>query len=186
MTIISAHGQQQESPPTTPAQLMQTLEELDIDFRLYHHKPVFTVAESSTLDRALPGLACRNLFLRDKKEAMFLLTVSNDTGIDLKKLPALLHCDRLSFGSPERLWRTLGVRPGSVCPFAIINDKEKAVRIVLDRAMMQADMVTVHPLQNDMSVALPPSGLLKFIRWTGHEPLVLDLSPAAPDVKQGE
>jgi Ala-tRNA(Pro) deacylase len=87
----------------------------------------------------------------------------------------------LSFGSAERLWRHLGVRPGSVCPFAAINDKELAVRVVLDKTMMDADMINVHPLENTRSVAVSPAGLLKFLRETGHEPLVLDLSPAAPD-----
>jgi Ala-tRNA(Pro) deacylase len=168
--------------PTSAGQLLQQLDSLDIKYKAYEHEAVFTVAESAHLKTAMAGLPCRNLFLRDKKEVMFLITAANDTKIDLKKLPALLACDRLSFGSPERLWRHLGVRPGSVCPFAIINDKNNDVEIILDAGMMQADLVNVHPLENTMSVAIAPAGLLKFLRETGHEPLVLDLSPAAPDL----
>jgi Ala-tRNA(Pro) deacylase len=179
--IETQAAQTAERLPTSPVQLMERLDSLGISYQLFHHRAVFTVAESADLKQTIPGTACRNLFIRDKKERMFLVTAANETTIDLKKLPALLGCDRLSFGSPERLWKHLGVRPGSVCPFAAINDKENAVRLVLDAAMMQSDLVNVHPLENTMSVALAPSGLTTFLRAVGHEPWVLDLSPAAPD-----
>ncbi len=169
--------------PTSAQDLMQALDDIGISYQLYEHAPVFTVAESSKLEIEIPGVDCRNLFLRDKKQAMFLVVAANTTRIDLKKLPAVLGSDRLSFGSPDRLWQYLGVRPGSVCPFAAINDKDKAVTVVLDAAMMGAEMVNYHPLENHMSLALAPADLIRFLEWTGHQPRIVDLGPAAPDDK---
>lgn len=170
-----------EPLPTPPQALFRVLEGLGISYRLYHHQPVFTVAESLDIERDMPGAHCRNLFVRDKKETMFLVVARNETLIDLKKLSGLLDCGRLSFGSSDRLWRHLGVRPGSVCPFSIINDKDSAVTIVLDKTMLDYDIVNYHPMENHMTIGLSPDDLVKFIKNTGHEPLILDLSPAAPD-----
>jgi len=171
-----------DQPLPIPADaLFVILEGLGISYRLYHHQPVFTVAESLDIERGMPGAHCRNLFVRDKKGTMFLVVAQNETMIDLKKLSELLGCGRLSFGSSERLWQYLGVRPGSVCPFSIINDKDSAVTIVLDKAMMGHDIVNYHPMENHMTIGLAPDDLVKFIKNTGHEPLILDLAPAAPD-----
>ena len=167
--------------PTSPAQLYARLEGLGIAFTRHDHAPTFSVAESEYLKTHIPGLHCRNLFVRDKKEDMFLVVAGNDTPVDMKKLAVLLGCGRLSFGSAERLWRHLGVRPGSVCPFAIINDKEGLVEIVLDKSMMDADVVNYHPLENDKTIGLAPAGLLKFIESCGHVPRIADLALAAPD-----
>ncbi len=166
--------------PTSPEELLECLDSLGISYQTHRHRAVFTVAESTALVETIPGAHCRNLFLRDKKEAMFLVVAANETPVDLRGLQDLLGCGRLSFGSADRLWRTLGVRPGSVCPFAVINDKDKAVRVVLDRSMMQAETVVYHPLVNTMSVGLAPAALELFLRRTGHEPLILDLSQCAP------
>ena len=160
---------------------MKCLDRLGISYELVNHEPVFTVAESSKLDRDLPGAPCRNLFLRDKKKHNFLLTLQNTTEVDIKKLPDLIGSARLSFGSAERLWEYLGVRPGSVCPFAIINDKDKNVQICLDKSMMEEERVCYHPLQNDMTLCLAPDDLLKFIAHTSHTAHIIDLSPAKPD-----
>jgi len=175
-----------EELPTTADALFGILEGLDVPTRLYHHQPVFTVGESLEIERDMPGAHCRNLFVRDKKGTMFLVVAQNETLIDLKKLSDLLGCGRLSFGSPERLWTYLGVRPGSVCPFAIINDKDNAVTIVLDQLMMGADIVNYHPMENHMTIGLKPEDLIKFIRYADHEPLILDLTPAKPDAKLDE
>ena len=101
--------------PTTPEDLMESLEALGIGYRLYNHQAVFTVEESEALDQEIPGTHCRNLFLRDKKKNNFLLVLQNATYIDFKNLPKILGSERLSFGSPDRLWQFLGVQPGSVC-----------------------------------------------------------------------
>ncbi len=162
--------------PTSPEDLLKLLDSIIISYDVYHHKPVFTVAESTALLHTIPGTHCRNLFVRDKKEAMFLVVAANETPVDLKMLQDKLSCGRLSFGSPERLWRHLGVRPGSVCPFAVINDKDKSVQIVLDAHMMRSERVVYHPLVNDMSVGLSPEGLLRFLSETGHGPRIVDLN----------
>lgn len=172
-----------EALPTPATTLFEILAGQGIAYRLYHHQPVFTVSESLDIERDMPGAHCRNLFVRDKKDVMFLVVARNETLLDLKKLSDLLGCGRLSFGSPERLWTYLGVRPGSVCPFAIINDKDKAVTIVLDKAMMANDIVNYHPMENHMTIGLKPDDLVKFIQSTGHEPVILDLTPAKPDEK---
>ena len=100
---------------------------------------------------------------------------------EVKKLQNLLDCGRLSFGSPDRLWKYLGIRPGSVCPFCIMNDKDKKVRIMLDKSMMEAPRVNYHPMDNAMTIGLTPVDLIRFIEWTGHTPEIMDLSPAAPE-----
>lgn len=167
--------------PTSPEELFGLLDRLDIAYTLHHHAPVFTVEESAHLDREIPGTHCRNLFLRDKKGAMFLVVAANSTQIDLKKLQRILGCGRLSFGSPERLWSYLGIRPGSVCPFTVLNDKDRAVTVILDAAMMASALVNYHPLDNAMTIGLAPEGLLKFLAHADHEPQIVDLTPAAPD-----
>lgn len=189
MSVSPSRTGEAENLPPLPvpaAALLATLADLGVAYNLYHHKPVFTVAESLDIERDIPGAHCRNLFVRDKKETMFLVVARNETMIDLKKLSTLLGCGRLSFGSAERLWQYLGVRPGSVCPFSIINDKDKAVTIVLDKTMMQNDIVNYHPMENHMTVGLSPDDLVKFIKQAGHEPVILDLAPAAPDKEESE
>lgn len=170
-----------DSMPTSPEALMAKLEELGIAYTLHHHQAVFTVAESDKVDAQIDGTHCRNLFLRDKKKKNFLLVLQNATDVDIKKLPAIIKSYRLSFGSSERLWEYLGVRPGSVCPFAIMNDTNHQVKILLDKSMMETNIVNYHPLLNTMTIGLKPTDLLKFIETTGHEAHIVDLSDAKPD-----
>ncbi|MEM6780481.1 MAG: prolyl-tRNA synthetase associated domain-containing protein [Pseudomonadota bacterium] len=171
---------EEEPLPTSPESLMTKLDDLDINYTRYDHEAVFTVAESEKLDAEIPGVHCRNLFVRDKKKNMFLVVLPNEVEVDMKKLAPVIDAGRLSFGSADRLWENLGVRPGSVCPFAIINDIDKNVKIVLDKGMMEADIVNYHPLINTMTLGLSPSDLLKFVQDNGHEPLITDLSQASP------
>lgn len=167
--------------PTSPEGLMEYLKAMGIEFALHHHKAVFTVAESDEVDSKIPGTHCRNLFLRDNKKKNFLVVLQNSTEVDIKKLPSVIGSDRLSFGSADRLWEYLGVRPGSVCPYSIINDKDRNVKICLDKSMMETDIVNYHPLLNTMTVSVKPADLIRFIESTGHEAHIIDLSPAAPD-----
>ena len=167
--------------PTSPAALMDRLRALGIAFSYHEHQAVFTVAESEAVDAQIPGTHCRNLFLRDNKKQNFLVVLQNATQVDIKKLPDIIGSQRLSFGSAARLWQYLGVRPGSVCPFSIINDTGKDVKICLDRSMMDAALVNYHPMENTMTVGLKPADLIRFIESTGHIPHIVDLSPAAPD-----
>lgn len=163
---------------------MQRLSELGVEYKLYHHEAVFTVAEGEKLDAGIPGTPCRNLFLRDKKKNNFLLVLQHATEVEIKKLPDIIGSDRLSFGSAERLWEYLGVRPGSVCPYSIINDTGNNVKICLDKSMMETDLVNYHPLVNTMTVGTTPQGLMRFIESCGHVPHIVDLSAAAPDKEE--
>ena len=175
------HLQHHADLPTKPDALFKRLDDLDILYTTWHHPAFFTVEEGLEFEKDIPGLHCRNLFVRDKRETMFLVSAANETKIDLKKLSALLACGRLSFGSPERLWANLGVRPGSVCPYAIINDTAGAVTMVLDDTIMHATTVNFHPMVNTMTIGVAPQDLVRFIESTGHTPLILDLGPCAPE-----
>jgi len=168
-----------DSNPATPDALFARLAALGIAFTTHHHAAVFTVEEARALRGALPGAHCKSLFLRDKKGAQFLVVCLEDRRIDMKALAGLIGSGRLSFGSPERLRTALGVEPGSVTPFAAINDPgAQAVAIVLDAAMMRAPLVNYHPLINTMTTALAPGDLLRFLADTGHAPRIVDLDPA--------
>jgi len=175
--MSTAHETSVESPlPTTPEALFEILERLDISYELHHHAPIFTVEEGEHLKADIPGTHCRNLFLRDKKKRMFLVVLANETDVDLKALPDLLDCGRLSFGSAERLFEYLGIRPGSVCPFCAVNDTDHNVQVVLDAGMMGREIVNYHPLDNAMTISLRPADLLKFFDHTGHVPLIIDIN----------
>lgn len=167
--------------PINTSFLISILDNLEINYQIFDHEPIFTVAEGEHLKANIPGTHCRNLFVRDKKGRMFLVVVANETAVDLKKLSGLLDCGRLSFGSPERLWQHLGIYPGAVCPFTVINDKDHQVDVILDRFMMDQEIVNYHPLDNAKTISVRPADLLKFLDSTGHKPRILDLSAAAPD-----
>lgn len=161
------------SLPTSPEDLFKVLDSLNIPYDLYRHDPIFTVEEGLHLKAEIPGTHCRNLFLKDKKGKMFLITAANETKIDLKALPQMLGCGRLSFGSKNRLMEYLGIYPGAVTPFTAINDKTNNVSIVLDKTMMEAEAMCVHPLDNAMTIGFKPDDLLRFLEHTGHTPQIL-------------
>ncbi len=161
--------------PTSPAQLFAHLEGLGIRTRTVQHPPVFTVEEAKALRGDLPGAHIKNLFLRNKKGEMWLVVAEESRPIDLKALGERLGAGRLSFGSAERLMSHLGVVPGAVTPFALINDREGRVRVAIDKAVLERDPVNCHPLANDMTTAIAPPDLLAFIESSGHKPMILDL-----------
>jgi Ala-tRNA(Pro) deacylase len=152
------------------------LSELGIATRTVEHAPVFTVAESEKLERNLPGGHTKNLFLKDAKDRLFLVTAESHNRIDLKSLHKVLGCARLSFGKPELLQEVLGVPPGSVTAFALINDRARRVSFVLDVRLTQYDCINCHPLENTATTNIALDDLLRFIRSCGHEPRILDLS----------
>jgi len=158
----------------SPQQLFARLEQLGIAERTVEHPPVFTVEEAKVLRGDLPGHHIKNLFLRNKKEEMWLVVTLEDRAIDLKRLGAALGAGRLSFGSAERLRRHLGVEPGSVTPLALINDPARAVRLALDRGLSDGGPVNLHPLVNTMTTAMAAPDLLCFFAATGHVPCWLD------------
>ena len=163
------------SPPATPDDLFARLAALGIEVRTVAHPPVFTVEEAKALRGELPGAHIKNLFLRNKKGAMWLVTCLEDRQIDLKKLAGALGAGRFSFGSAERLMTHLGILPGAVTPFAAINDKTGAVQVVLDKAMLERNPVNCHPLVNDMTTALAADDLVCFLEAVDHAPGILDL-----------
>lgn len=167
--------------PTSPEALLKHINSLDIDYDLYHHEAVFTVAEADKVDAEIPAHHTRNMFLRTKKKQNYLVTLSHDTPVDLKKLENLIEAKRFSFGSPDRLMEILGVYPGSVTPLSVINAPVNDITIILEDKMMKANKIAVHPLINTMTVTLSPSDLLKFMDDLGHKPQIFDLSNIAPD-----
>jgi len=185
MTMVApattdASGEQPAEVPLSPAQLLELLDEKKCAYTLHHHVAVFTVNEAQQVEAAIPGAHCRNLFLRDHKGRMALLCLRNETRVDLKRLSLLLNMGRLSFGSPDRLWQHLGVRPGSVCPYAILNDRDEMVEIYLDASLFEADTVNFHPLENTMTLNTRPHDLKQFLEQTGRMTHILDFTPAAP------
>jgi Ala-tRNA(Pro) deacylase len=162
--------------PLTPEELFARLDALGIAHRTYSHPPVFTVAEATMLRGSLSGGHCKSLFLKDKKGGFWLAVMLEERRVDLKKLASCLEAPRFSFGGPADLYRLLGVRPGSVTPFALVNDVGRCVTPVLDAAMLDHDPLNYHPLANDRTTAIAPADLLRFIAACGHEPRIIDLA----------
>jgi len=161
--------------PCSRNDLMARLEALGIATTTHEHPPVYTVEEAKALRGELAGAHSKNLFLKDKKGALFLVVTLEDRAIDLKALRHVIGAKQLSFGKPELLLDVLGIEPGAVTPFALINDTEHRVRVVLDAEMMQMAPLNYHPLDNAATTSISPEGLLAFIRDCGHEPTVLAL-----------
>ncbi len=164
--------------PATRADLFARLAELGIETRTVEHEPVFTVAESEKLERDLPGGHTKNLFLKDAKGKLFLVTAESHSQVNLKARPKILGCARLSFGKPELLMEVLGVPPGAVTAFALINDGDRRVTFVLDKRLMAYDTINCHPLENTATTNIARDDLLRFIRACGHEPRIVDLVDA--------
>ena len=168
-------------PPLTPEALLGRLEALGIAQRSVTHPPLFTVEQSKALRGQLPGGHTKNLFLRNKKGAMWLVTSLEDRPLDLKKLGELLGAGRLSFGSAERLMRYLGVRPGVVTPLAVVNDRSSKVTLVLDSGLLEQELVNVHPLTNERTTAMAAGDLVRFAEAVDHPPRIVDLGQAERD-----
>lgn len=162
---------------TTPEILLARLDALGADIVTHRHPPLFTVEDSKKLRGDLPGGHCKSLFLRDKKSTLWLVVVLEDRSVDLKALRRALGASgSLSFGKPELLLELLGVTPGSVTPFALINDPAARVQVVLDAAMLEQETLNYHPLTNEATTAIAPADLLRFIEDCGHAPIVLDFN----------
>lgn len=158
--------------PASPDDLFAFLDRLGIAHSTISHPPLFTVEDSKRLRGALMGGHTKNLFLKDKKGAVFLVVALEHTEIDLRTLHRSLGAGRFSFGSAELLRGLLGVEPGSVTPFSAINDTDGRVNVVLDRAMMDHAILNYHPLVNTMTTSIARDDLVRFLRATGHEPRI--------------
>lgn len=167
--------------PKTPEDLFGFLDELGIRVTTTTHDPLFTVADSQRLRGEIRGAHTKNLFVKDRKDNYFLLTVEEDAAVDLKSVHGLIGAaGKVSFGKPEALMGLLGVQPGAVTVFGAINDVDGRVRIVIDAALAGSALVNAHPLVNTATTTISSGDLLTFVRATGHEPLVLNLTGGSP------
>ncbi len=167
----------QAMPAATPEDLFARLDALGIAHVTHEHRPVFTVDEGRDLKASMPGGHSKNLFLKDKKGALFLLCALGETQIDLNAVSKLIGAGRFSFGSAELLGEALGVTPGSVTIFALINDPDQRVRLLLDEALLAHDPVNFHPLRNDATTAISPGDLLRFLESVGRYPVRIGFDP---------
>jgi Ala-tRNA(Pro) deacylase len=145
---------------------------LGITYVVHEHPPVFTVEESSWHTHHIKGAHTKNLFLKDKGGAFWLVTVPDDARVDLKKLPGAIGCGRVSFGKAEDMERLLGISPGSVTALAAINDVGGHVRVVLDARLAKADIVNCHPLRNSATVSFSPNDLARALTHWQHAPII--------------
>ena len=144
-------------------ELLDYLNSINVKYDLYEHPPAFTVEEAIKYCSHIPGMHCKNLFMRDHKgRRHFLLILPNDKPIDLKAFSALLN-DRLSFASAKRMLKYLGVEPGSVSVFGLINDKESEVMLYIDKAVHEAELLTFHPNDNSATLVLENSMFKKYL-----------------------
>jgi len=159
--------------------LLALLVELGIEHTTYEHPAVFTVGEGGSLKTDIPGAHTKNLFLKDAKDQLWLVSAEAHAQIDLKRLHTVIGSARLSFGKPELMVETLGVEPGSVTAFALVNDRDRRVRFVLDRTLAEADRVNFHPLTNTATTTVTQEGFRRFLAAVGVEPLVVDFKTMA-------
>lgn len=165
--------------PASREELFQRLADLGINTTTKTHAPVFTVEEARLVHGDIPGGHCKNLFCKDEKGVVWLIVCLEDSRVDLKAAPAKIGSRRLSFGKPELLMEILGIEPGSVTPFGLINDKGVRTNVILDARMMEHDILNYHPLKNDASTTIRAADLVTFIKSCGHEPRVVAVADPA-------
>jgi Ala-tRNA(Pro) deacylase len=162
--------------PASRQELFDFLGKLGIKTTTKDHAPVFTVEEAQKVHGDIPGGHCKNLFCKDEKGALWLIVALEDAVINLKAAPAKIGSKRLTFGKPVLLMEILGVEPGSVTPFGLINDKATKLNIILDEAMMRHDILNYHPLANDATTSIASPDLVTFIKACGHNPRIVAVS----------
>lgn len=164
-------------PAPSPELVFAALEARNIAHKTTTHRPVFTVDDGADLKRAIPGAHTKNLFLKDKKGRLLLLSALAETNINLNALSKTLGAARFSFGSAELLFERLGVTPGSVTIFAALNDPEANVALALDQALLAHDQVNFHPLRNDQTTTIAAADLLAFLKSLGRAPAQIAFTP---------
>jgi Ala-tRNA(Pro) deacylase len=163
-------------PKADPTALFGYLDAAGVAHRTLRHAAVFRVEEGAEIKAELAGGHTKNLFLKDAKDRLWLITALGETRIDLKTLPARIGSARLSFGSPALLDEVLGVEPGSVTPFALVNDAARRVTLILDAALMRADPLNFHPLINTATTQVSRAGFETFLDKLGVTPIVVDFA----------
>jgi Ala-tRNA(Pro) deacylase len=159
---------------STKDDLLAFLDRIGVAHTTCDHPAVFRVGEGEDIKAALPGAHTKNLFLKDARDQLWLISAEGHARIDLKRLHQVIGSARLSFGSPALMAETLGVTPGSVTAFALANDRGRRVRFVLDRTLAEADIVNFHPLTNTATTGVAAEGFRRFLAAIGVEPLVVD------------
>ena len=159
---------------TSPDALFAFLDRIGADHATTEHAAVFRVGEGEDIKQAIPGAHTKNLFLKDAKGQLWLISAEGHAAIDLKRLHTVIGSGRLSFGSAELMEAALGVTPGSVTAFALVNDREHRVRFVVDRTLAEAGQVNFHPLTNTATTTISQAGFRRFLAAVGVEPLVVD------------
>jgi Ala-tRNA(Pro) deacylase len=168
--------------PATPDELFALLDQWGIEHSTVEHPPIFTVAEGRHWLDKIPGLHCKNLFIKDRKGGIWLVVMPADKRADLRRLEKAVVAPRFSFAQPELLQEVLELTPGSVTPFGLINDRRRRVTVILDQEMLDAEWVNVHPLHNAASTTLRAADLLRFVRRLGYDPIIVRLpEPAAAE-----
>jgi Ala-tRNA(Pro) deacylase len=162
--------------PKTRLELFALFDKLGLQTKTVDHVPVFTVEEANLVNVNIPGGHCKNLFCKDEKGALWLIVALDDARIDLKAAKDKIGSKRLTFAKPELLMEILGVMPGSVTPFGVINDTDVKVNVILDTAMMKHDLLNFHPLKNDATTTISNSDLITFIKACGHSPRIVAVS----------
>jgi Ala-tRNA(Pro) deacylase len=160
------------------ARLFAFLDRLGIETTTRRHAPVFTVADARAHRGEIPGGHCKSLFLKDKKGGLWLVVADEGRRVDLKALARGLGAPRLSFANEALMRAVLGIEPGAVTPFALINDAERRVKVVLDAAMLGHAQLNYHPLANDATTTIAAGDLRRFVAALGYEPYITDLDAA--------
>lgn len=153
--------------------LFERFEKLGIETQTVRHAPMFTVEDGVGVIDHIPGGHCKSLFLKDKKAALWLVVVLGATRLDMKSLQPKIASARLSFAKADLMRDVLGVEPGSVTPFAVINQTAAAVQVVLDQSMMDYDILNYHPLSNDATTSIRSPDLITFLADCGHHPMII-------------
>jgi Ala-tRNA(Pro) deacylase len=159
--------------------LLAFFDEIGVSHTTHDHPAVFRVEEGEEIKARIPGIHTKNLFLKDAKDQLWLISAEGHAQIDLKRLHHVIGSARLSFGNAALMAQTLGVSPGSVTAFGLINDKDRRVRFVLDRTLAEADEVNFHPLTNTATTTVTGDGLRRFLSAVGVEPMVVDFEAMA-------
>ncbi len=158
----------------TKQDLFKQLIALNIKYILYEHEPLFTVEQAQKISLNIPGGHIKNLFLKDDNGKFWLIVAQDHTKIELKKVAQMMNAPKLRFANEQLLMEYLGVKPGSVTPFALINDTNHTVNVILDAVLLTFDTINAHPLQNDATIGVNQSDFKKFLKYTQHAPIIID------------
>lgn len=160
----------------TRQELLDKLTSLNIKYKLHEHEPLFTVEQAQKISLEIPGGHIKNLFLKDDNGKFWLIVAQDNAKIELKKVAQLVNAPKLRFAHEQLLMHHLGVKPGSVTPFALINDKEHQVQVILDATLDSFEIINAHPLENDATISVSQSDFNKFLEYTGHKPIIIDFN----------